>query len=117
MGSTREARKAGTREAAAATIRTSRMTADRAWESRRGRLRREGRRGGEWRRRPGQSRRGSPRRQTVKSLPEELFNDLAAESTESEAQADLALAQVNVVAERAVEADAGERERRRCKEC
>jgi len=42
------------------------------------------------------------------SLPEKSLNDLAAQGAESETQAHLTLAQVNVVAKRAVKADAGE---------
>ena len=50
------------------------------------------------------------------SLPEKSLNDLAGQGAQSETQAHLTLAQVNVVAQRAVKSDAGQRERRRCKE-
>lgn len=44
------------------------------------------------------------------ALPENLFNDLAAEGAEGETEADFAAADVDGIAESAVEADAGERE-------
>ena len=43
------------------------------------------------------------------ALPEKLFNDLAAECAEGETEADFAAADIDGIAESAVEADAGER--------
>jgi hypothetical protein len=49
-------------------------------------------------------------------LPQELFDDLAAQRTQGKAQADFTLADVYVVAERPVQTDASQGKSRRGKE-